>query len=243
MVPVVAGSVDEAVGNLGKGATPIPGGAVAQVGNAFITRRALNHRMTAIVGGDLYELAGIVAPKGLVSDPPHSEGCVAALERIVKRRPNPGARELEAKCERLNDAVRFQALTTLIEAQWAIARDQEFGVSVRDAEVAQLDRHVKAVDFGTSAQYQRYLERRGWTDVDERNLLRRDLLAAKLIKNLRGKGGIQAVARYGHESIAKGRAETSCRSGYVVADCREYSSAVKVPVPEAVVREIAAWAR
>ena len=48
----------------------LPGDAVAQVGDATISKATLNHWMSTMVGGDFAEDSTVTAPQGLVSDPP-----------------------------------------------------------------------------------------------------------------------------------------------------------------------------
>lgn len=234
----VTASADSAPGSLGKGAVPIPSGAVAQVGNTLITTTQLSHWMSALLGGDFYEGVRIVAPTGLVSDPPDYPRCVASLRRFAVA-AKPSTAELESKCHELNEALEQQALESLIESQWTINREAELGLKVGPAEIQKAFKRLSAREFPTPAALHKYLALRGWTLSVELVLVQRDVLGTKLLRKLKG---AQALMTYSRESARKDKAETSCRSGYVVESCREYSGpASTTPSPAILIEQIAAW--
>jgi hypothetical protein len=231
-------SADGAQGNLGKGAVPIPSGAVAQVGNALITRAQVNHWMSTLLGGDFYENKRIVAPKGLVADPPDYPRCVASLRRFAVS-AKPSTAELEGKCHELNEALKQQALELLIESQWSINRGAELGLKVGQVEIQKAFNRLSAREFPTVAALHRYLALRGWTLSVELDLVRRDLLGTKLLQKLKG---TRALTRFSRESTRKDKAETSCRLGYVVESCREYSGSASMTLsPAVLIEQIAPW--
>ena len=226
------------LGTLGKGAVPIPADAVAQVGNVQITEATLNEWMSHVLGGDAYESVGLVAPRGLVSDPPNYPRCESALRRLLASSAASHAAQFKSKCEELYQALKQQTLTTLIESQWAVARDAELGIKVDNQEVEREFERVKATQFRTTAALHTYLAQRGWSLSVELELIKRDMLGARLLHKVKG---VQALTRLARENPKKGKAETSCRAGYVVESCREYTTAPATPSPNVLLEEIVAW--
>jgi hypothetical protein len=237
----VTSQTGPALGTLGKGAAPIPANAVAQVGSALITRAELSHWMGTLLGGDLYESKHVVAPKGLVSDPESLPRCVASIKRFIAGSTIPTPAKIENKCKQLHAVLKNQALTSLIQYRWDVARNAKLGLKVEPGDVQRLFAQVRAKEFPTAQKLNAYLARRGWTVADELFLVRRDLLGAMILKKLAALGGPKGFERFTSETNELEKAKTSCRPAYVVEPCREFTSAPAEPGPNVILGEIADW--
>ena len=209
----------------------MPGDAVVQVGSTAITKPTLNHWMSAIVGGDFYERTHLVAPTGLVSEPPDYATCIAAVRTLASSREPKGRQEAQSKrkCEQLYQAVKQQAVGYLITAAVVMGQDAEQGLKVTASEVEQDFKRVQAEQFPAEAELRRYLAHRHWSLSDELFLIKRDLLSSKLTSKVEQRfasaGGEGALVKYVGEADTRWKAKTTCRPGYVVEDCSEYTAA------------------
>src|SRR4029077_16402098 len=198
---------------------------VARVGENSITRATLNHWMGIIVSGDYFEKVGRRAPKGLVSDPPNYAACVAAEEAImpkpVKGKSLPTAAQRESKCRQLYQVLKQQAMAFLISSQRLIKQGAEQGVKGTDEEVKQHFKLLKAEEYPSDAEFQKYLADRGWTLPVELFLLKRNLLSTKIEQKL-CQGHEQALVDFFKKSTKKWTASTSCNAAYVVEGCKQY---------------------
>ena len=218
---------------------------VAHVGDSAITRATVSHWMSTLAGGDFYELSrGHTVPVGLVSDPPDYRTCVTRLEAsaasAARGRP-PSAAELLGKCRQLYAALREQAVSYLVNANWTIGLYGEVGIQATPGEVARLFERIKARQFPTAAQLTRYLAARRWTLADEMFVVRQDLLSQKVQERLSA-GGQKAYASL-TEHAQRWTAKTTCRAGYVVRHCAQFTesrAASAGPSPAVLMEQIAA---
>jgi hypothetical protein len=216
---------------------------VAQVGADTITKSALTHWVSAMIGGDYYEVTSQPAPSGLVSEPANYAACLAVLEPIA---PSSGASKptgavLARKCQQLHQGVMEQALRFLIYARWSLGEAAEQGITLSDAEVQQEFAKSKAERFPKGqAELQQYLANRHWTYTDELLLVKLDALQEKVHQKLEHSlKGSKALASYG----AKWIAATNCRAGFVVYRCKQYKGPDQLPGPSpaAMLQEIGQW--
>ena len=209
----------------------LSGDVVAEVGGSAITRASVNHWMSTIMGGDFYEISRRVAPVGLAADPENYPACKAALEKLASSyaQAKPSEAERKQKCEQLHQALKAQALSYLITANVARGQAAELGLAATPAEVEQFFHTIQAREFPKEAELRQYLAERHWSVADELFLLKRDLLSSKLKTKLlgryKGTSGLAALAKYAKEANRRWTAKTTCRSGYVVSGCSEYTSA------------------
>jgi hypothetical protein len=228
---------------------------VAKVGNMTITRAALNHWMSTNVAGDYYEHVGYRAPHGLVSDPPSYPACVSAIEaigppRATGGRPAQVRAQVERQCWLLYQGIKQQALGDLIHGLWAMEEDAQQGINVTEEDVAQRLARMKAERFPTEAAFKTFLADGGLTLNDERYLIKRTLLSARLeeqrVRMLHNANkGAEAVERTLIElyvkSIKTWTARTDCIPGYVVQGCRGFKASTStLPSPAALLEQIAA---
>ena len=222
---------------------------IAQIGATQITRPMVSHWMGTLAGGDYHQLsARHTIPDGLVAEPPNFSRCVANLEmaaaRVPKRGLNLTGRQLLAKCRQLNQALRDQTVTLLVNDEWLIALARDAGVTASDAEVMRQFNRVKAKEFPTEAEQRQYLESRRLSVGDELFLLKIDLISQKLLKKLQ-QGGSLAAAKLTADA-QRWTAKTRCRPGYVVEHCREYKGApiyrAGLPSASVLIEQVAAIA-
>jgi hypothetical protein len=219
----------------GGGGNNAPGDVVAEVGGSTVTRAAVSHWMATLAGGDYYELSGQrTVPAGLVSDPPDYPGCVASLEAAAAKSPTKGSRmtgaQLLTKCQEMYKALRTQAAGVLVKAQWTIGMDRELGVTVTDGEVLRFFKRIIVARYSNEAQALQSLARRREGVPDELLLLKLDLLSQKLQQ----KAGIEGKLA---EAEKRWTAKTSCKPGYVVQHCKQYTGGSYSSQPPAALME------
>jgi hypothetical protein len=221
---------------------------VATVGDVPITRAAVSHWMQTLAGGDYYELSGRhTVPGELVSDPPDYPRCVASLEataaRSPKKRPVPAGVKLLKKCQQLYQALRTQAITTLVRSQWVTSVVRDLGVTVSDAEVQKLFRETELSRFPSEAALRHDLATRKESIADDLLLLKLDLISQKVKPKLSEPGGQQRLA----EAERRWTAKTSCQPEYVVVRCKQYRgpntlSTAASPSPAVLMEQVAVLA-
>jgi hypothetical protein len=203
------------------------GEVVAQVGGSRITRAEVNHWMSTLAGGDFYEISKRhMVPAGLVSEPPDYGACAARLQAVaagaVRVQPKPTAAQLLSKCRQLYQALRMQALSFLVEDQWIIGLAGEEGLKATNGEVMQLFNEIRAQEFPREGELRRFLASNRRSLADEMFVLKLDVLRRKIQEKTTA-GGSQMLARF-TEAGQRLTAKTSCRSGYVVQHCKQYTA-------------------
>ncbi len=203
------------------------GDVVAQVGETSISRGELSHWMSTLAGGDFYDLSEEhTVPAGLVSEPPNYAACVARLEAAAAStaggQSKPSAAQLLSKCRQLHQALKLQAIGFLVESQWLIGLDGEEGVKATDGDVMQLFKHIKAEQYPREGELQQYLARNRRSLSDELFILKLDVLREKTQQKIEA-GGKQMIANF-TEAGQRLTVRTSCRAGYVVPHCKQYTA-------------------
>jgi len=202
-------------------------GVVAKVGSTAITRSELNHWMSALAGGDFYEVGHQhTIPAGLVSEPANYAACVSHLEAAAASaaKPAPPAAELLSKCQQLQRELKTQAMTFLVEANWLINLDAAEGIKASSQEITKLFEKSKAERYPNGkAEFQRYLAATRRSVADELFVIKLDVLREKTEEKMKA-GGKQALAKF-TEAAQAWTAKTSCSAGYVVQHCRQYTNA------------------
>jgi hypothetical protein len=212
----------------------LPAHVVARVGRASLTAATVSHWMKPMTGGDFYESSSVRAPAGLVSEPPDYASCVTALTAFGSRF-TPA--QMQEKCHQLYEGIKQQVLTYLIGAATSVGRDAELGISVSEHEVEQEFRRLEAANFPKAGQLQKYLADREWPLSVELFLIKHDLLFSKLERKLHAEGQA-AFSKYLIDSIKRWTAKTSCRAGYVVNGCKQFTTAPEGPSPAVLIEEI-----
>jgi hypothetical protein len=229
-----------ACGNSGE----LPANAVARVGNTTITTALFDHWMLALLGSDYSERGSSRAPAGLVGDPPGYGRCPSVVKAAMSVGPTGqatlSAGVLERKCQQLNEALKQQTMSYLILSEWIADQEDESGEKITESELHRRFASLKAELFPTEADLASFLASRDWTLSDELFSIRRELLSAKLVKQL-AKGSRSATPFF-----KKWTAVTNCRPGYVVEQCKQYkasSAAPASPSIASIVEELSAPAR
>jgi hypothetical protein len=186
--------------------------------------------MNTLAGGDFWELSHKhTIPAGLVSDPPNYTRCVDRLGAVsAAAGQKHTTAELLRKCRQLYQALKQQAVSYLVGAQWRIALDAEVGITASDKEVDELYRQTRREEFPSDADQARYLAERRRTLADELFVLKLDLLSQKTIAKLEA-GGRPLLAKF-NAAGRRWEGKTSCHPGYVVLHCKGF---VAEPQPSA----------
>jgi hypothetical protein len=222
---------------------------VATVGSSSITRGGLDHWMATIVGGDYDENVGSPAPRGLVSDPPNYSRCRTAIESLGPAKgenSQQAAKKLASDCRVLYRELKQQALSYLLHGLWNIEEASEEGIVITESEFQKL----KAERFASNKAFSTYLAQREWSLGDELYLVKRDLLDEKLAarheqivrKTVGGNSEAlqRAVVELYAQNLNKWKAKTSCASGYVIPECKQYTGPQTSGAPDALLEQIAA---
>jgi hypothetical protein len=217
---------------------------VATVGPNKVTKTALNHWIGTLAGGDYYELSHAhTLPLGLVSEPPNYPACLTRLESLARTasagQSTRSSVSLLTKCRQLYQALKVQAMTYLVNADWLIGAYSDEGISVSDAEVMQRFNGNKPQQFPTEAALHQYLAERRWTLADELYVIKLDLLEQKA-QNKLSTGGASLLRSYNEEAL-KWTSKTTCSPGYVVMHCKQYKNNTppSSPSPAVLMEQIA----
>jgi SurA N-terminal domain len=124
-------------------------------------------------------------------------------------------------------AVKNQALGFLISAQWLFGEAAARGVHVSEAEIHKRLAEVQGKQFKHPAELQKYLANAHETQADLLLRIKLELLEQAISKQATAAKRTAAEKRAALSSLQaefqkKWKAKTSCASGYVVEDCREY---------------------
>lgn len=201
------------------------GEVVARVGAFPITKPQVSHWMSALAGGDYYELSGKnTVPADLVSDPPRYSTCVARLEAAAAAAPHKlysvTGVQLLTKCRQLYQALRSQATAYLVRALYVGGLASDVGVAVNDQEILDDYKRSTAERFPIPAEATRYLTSRREALSDRLLGQKVALLSKKILAKLKALGSSGAATL--SQSEAKWTAKTDCRPGYVVEHCKQF---------------------
>jgi foldase protein PrsA len=148
---------------------PLPGNAVARVGEVPITKDDFTHWMnvaaasTAAQSGQTGELAK-------VPDAPNYTACIAARKKAApkpaKGQPTTTDAQYKQQCEQTYQQLRSTVATFLITSQWIEQEAKARGIVVSDAQVAKDLDKLKKQQFPKDADYQKFLKQQGMTNDD-----------------------------------------------------------------------------
>jgi hypothetical protein len=216
----IAVSVSIALSGCGPSGVP----AVASVQGVAISQGALAHRMD--VENARLQGASTRIP---VPDPPRYARCIAAADvaqaRLKRHRPL-SKRRLRQRCARVYSQLRDQALAFLITAGWLQGEAAAQGISVSRSEVDASYRQL--LDGPAGQTFASRLKHSDMTSTDELLQLRIEKLSLKLrakLATVRRQPLGAFVAAYRR----RWKQRTTCRPGYVVAECRNGPPLPTVP--------------
>ena len=133
----------------------------------------------------------------------------------------------KAHSKAVRAALKDQALGFLITSQWVLAEAAHLGLSASEAEVRQRLHQVTAKQFPTASQLKHYLASIGETEADLLMRIKVELLESKIAQHVTAGKTASTEPRlllsdFQKSFDARWRARTSCRSGYVMEDCKQY---------------------
>ncbi len=225
------------LGLIGCGATSDP---VARVDDHAITKATLE-RWTAIEAVLAYETDPTrPVPKGVVPDPPTYINCIAYLKAprgLGLGHPDQTAAQLKKQCGERRRMLQRHVLDILLVYYWLRGEAAEKGVKLTRAKIrAGLDRA-----FPNPAAYRRHLSLTGKTPADERMILEKNLLDTKLLDLVKADFGRRQVTSQQQREQAfigaaraftkKWMARTTCSTGYIVPECKEYKGPISLIEP------------
>ncbi len=219
-----------------------------QGSSASITKRTLNHWMQAMVSGDFRSSIGTEGPVGLASEPADYKRCDAAVRLIAPKtflgQVKLSEATISGHCHELYRSVKAQAMSFLISVAWTVDEGAELGMKVSDARLKREFARFRREPYPTEAQLKKYLIERHWVLSDVLYQLKRNILVHAILPKFKAKvdragGGEKTYAKYVEARYRRLVARTSCHTGYVAPNCREYHGPETVePAPDAILEQI-----
>jgi len=233
---------------LGLGGLAACGGgedAVIRVGHTPITRATVGHWMEVLAAGDYRSELAKPPPAGLVSDPANYSRCVRAVRRQSAKAESKAEADKKANlCRQLYAAVKLQAVNFLTNAAWYAEDAKEHGEKVTDKEIERKYLLTKRREYPAPGQLEHFLAELHRTRADEYYLLKRNILAIKLLERLQRQHvdlhSRNVATKLAEEWQAKWTARTSCGPGYVASQCKQYKGPETVPAPDTILQQLAA---
>jgi hypothetical protein len=207
--------------------------------SATIGKPMLDHWMRADVATDFRTSVGRRAPAGLVAEPANYAECTQAAKRVVPKahtgKPKLTGAAIAEKCRQLYYAVRNQALSFLLSAQWTELEAEELGIHLSTAELHKEFVRYRNEQFETQAKFERYMGEDRLVLADVLYELRRNALTARILPKFEASvkqagGGEKAYAKLALAHYHNLIDRTTCQSGYVVEDCSGFREP-KTPTP------------
>jgi Raf kinase inhibitor-like YbhB/YbcL family protein len=126
-------------------------------------------------------------------------------------------------------ALKNRTLGFLITAQWVLAEAAAQGTDVSEAAVHKRLEEVRRKQFKQPAELQKYLAKAGETQADLLLRIKLELLESAISQRASAAKHTTAekqaaLTGFQEEFQRKWKAKTSCRSGYVMEDCKEDQS-------------------
>jgi hypothetical protein len=204
-----------------------------------IEKPMLDHWMRVVVGTDFRVNVGTKGPVGLAGEPADPSACAAAAKKVVPRSPT-GRLELSdaqiaQKCRQLHEAIRAQAMSYLLSAQWAMLEAKELGIHLSNAELLKEFLRWQRENYQTDAKFQLYMKERQMHLADVLFQLRRNLLVTRILPSFearvkRAGGGEKVYTRLALQRYHGLIAKTTCEKGYEMEDCNSYRAPAQ-PLP------------
>jgi hypothetical protein len=207
-----------------------PAGAEVEVkvrGNV-ITKAMVDHwlHVTAVRDYQLHPLTP--APSGVVPDPPRYTKCIAYMKAIADKpltpKPAPGT-SFKAQCEQRDQALRTQVLNSLITGYWLIGEGETRGLVATDQAIKQYFEMTWKNAYKNKAEFDTSLRNAGETISDQLLRAKIKVFSTEIEKQYGVKGGVganPALLKFLAAFPKKWAARTTCKQGYVVANCKEY---------------------
>jgi hypothetical protein len=209
-----------------------------------ISKAMLDHWMRAVVATDFRVSIGTKAPRGFASEPARPSECAEAAKKVVPRsftgKLKLADAQIARKCRELHEAIKAQAMSYILSAQWVMLQAKQQGLHLSEAELHREFLRFRKEEFGGQARFLTYMNERQLILSDVLYQLRRNVFTTRLLPKFEQKvkaagGGQKTYARLALERYHRLISKTSCKEGYVMEDCREYRApAVERPSPDAI---------
>jgi len=208
---------------------------IAQVGDYKISRAALEHwtPIEAILAYNGNPTSPV--PKGVIPDPPKYKACIKWLRSTMPRphgkEVGPSNTQLERECASKFLELRNHMLEILITYDWLQEEATARHIKISDAEVSHELAQFVHREYPSQAAFHAFLGFTGLSLADERQRIKRNMLASRLLEYARSHAGPaqiekgEAFADFVHEFEKRWRARTSCHAGYVISSCAPHKSA------------------
>ena len=158
----------------------IPGNAVAQVGDASVTKEDFEHWLDVSVAST----ASQGGQKIVLGTPPDFAECVAAKKKEApepaKGQPTTTDEQYKDQCEQQYDAARDQVMSFLLSAEWIEQEAAERDISVTDEEIQKDFEETKKQSFPKESDYEEFLKTSGMSEDDVLFRIRLETLSNKL---------------------------------------------------------------
>jgi foldase protein PrsA len=156
----------------------VPGNAVADMAGNPITTAAFKHWMFVAAKGNA-QTPG--APVIVPTDPPGFTQCLSQVRKQIPQLAQTPDKQIKSDCAQLFTSLSSQVMRFLIRAYWYQAEAAKQHLNVTDAQVQQEFATEKKAQFPTDAGFQGFLAQTGQTQQDILFLVRRTLIARKLV--------------------------------------------------------------
>lgn len=161
----------------------VPSNAVASVDGTPVTKADYEHWSTIIAKS---------SGTDVTPDPPSYTKCVAGIQaaaRRVRGQRVPSESAAKAQCRQLDEQVKNQALSLLIQAVWFEGAAKDLGITVTDAQVQRTLDETKRQQFPRRGDYERFLQQSGMTERDVLFRLRVQELPARITEKVQRQAG------------------------------------------------------
>jgi foldase protein PrsA len=186
----------------------VPSNAVVQVASTPITKAAFDHWMEVAASASASS-SGASAAKPVVPDPPNYPNCIAHLEATsaaTKGATKPTKSALKSECEQQYKSIQGEVLGFLISSNWVLGESSSLGVKVSDEEVKKQFKTLKAQEFPTAADFEKFLATSGQTVSDVLLRVKLNLLSTKIQQKVVKTGGTissSEISKYYNENPSR----------------------------------------
>jgi hypothetical protein len=167
-------------------------------------------------------------PRGVVPEPPEFSACISLLKTNPLEKSKSAAADKQ-QCRLKYASARKNVLGILIITDWLVDEAQREHIGASDQQVKQESESYIKRSFRSNGEYQDYLTNAGLTQADDLLLIKKNMLATRLERQVtQGKGSPKAeeaaLEAFYKRFEARGKAKTICKPGYVVPDCKGSSA-------------------
>jgi hypothetical protein len=198
---------------------------IARVGAFPITASTYEHWMA--IGAATVEIPKPNGPLPAVVpyEPPDFTTCVRRRRRTAPTRTHVS---LRADCRRTYDSIQRRILKFLITGYWIRGEAAAQHIAITEAEVDKRLEEERRATNPTEASFHRLQEASRQTTADLVFAVKTQMLSARLLARFtradpRTMPERETIAAFNRSMRAKWIAKTSCETGYIVPQCRQYT--------------------